>query len=406
MKRVFMVMLTAGILTVSAGADAAPAYAPLFEASFLQGWLCRSWSPDEWKQELADMQAAGFRAVILQSSVDLQYEQTDLSKPKTDSSAFTLTSADALYPTALAEGSANAHALEYALAAAEQTGMRVYIGTVSDNRWWNYGWGVPDDGFSVWSSENAAQCSTVIEEIWQQFGDHYAAQIAGFYYNNEIWNIDAACDGSDGGAYVSVIGGNLRDTVETIVRCAPDKPLLISPFYNRDLSSASAYGAFWRSLADAAQLRPADIIAHQDGGGRDYDPETLREWADALRGAVGDRMRFWINNESFGTDYTAKDTEQLRQNYLTAPQAEKHILFSWNHYYHRKNDAAFSALMQQMTGDLNGDGLCSAADAAALSRWLTEGCLPDDWLAGDLDANGMLTACDLSMLKGILLRRT
>ena len=61
-------------------------------------------------------------------------------------------------------------------------------------------------------------------------------------------------------------------------------------------------------------------------------------------------------------------------------------------------------MMQQMTGDLNGDGLCSAADAVLLSRWIGQGSVEiANWLAGDLNASGALDAADLTLLKRMLL---
>lgn len=393
------------MLPVSVRAEQLPQFAPLFEASFLQGWYCRDWSQEQWQLELQEMKAAGFRAVILQSSVDFSYEQTDSARPKTDAASYAVTSAAALYPTALLPDSSGAHALEYALLAAKQTGMQVYIGTVSDSRWWNYGWGVPDEYFAEWSAENAAQCSTVIQEIWTAYGENYANQIAGFYYNNEIWNMDAACDGSDGGRYAEIIGSNIRASLDTVSALCPEKPLLISPFYNRDLSSAKAYAAFWRALADSAGFRTNDIFACQDGGGRGYDTDTLSEWTDALHAALCGKMRFWVNNESFDADSSAKLPELLRQNFLATAQAERHILFSWNHYYHGKQDAAFAGLMQSMTGDFNADGACTEADAAALRSWLMQDSItPANWLACDLDANCVLNAADLTLLKRRLLR--
>ena len=378
--------------------------APLFEASFLQGWYCRDWNEAQWQSELSDMRSAGFRAVILQSAVDLNYEQTDFSQPKTDADAYALTSAYALYPTALVSGSEHAHALEYALNAASKTGMLLYIGTVSDSRWWNYGWGVPDSFFSGWAEENAAQCAAVIAEVWSQYGAQYSEQIAGFYYNNEIWNMDAACTGDALAAYAEILGGNLRGSLEQLALLCPEKPLLISPFYNKDLSSAAQYADFWRAVAEQAQFRPQDIFACQDGGGRDYDTETLHEWNTALQAALGGRMRFWVNNEAFRADNSVRDAAQLRESYLATADAEKHILFSWNHHYHGKLDAEYAAFLRQMTGDINGDGACSLADAVLLRRWLLgEAVCPANWLAGDLDANGVWNAADLTLLKRMLL---
>ena len=220
MKRLtaFLSAVLMMMLPRPADAQTAPDAAPLFEASFLQGWLCRDWTPERWELEMQDMKAAGFRAVILQSCIDLTYEQTVQDAAKTDPSAYTLTSAYALYPTETVPGSEQAHALADALAAAKSTGMQVWIGTVSDSRWWNYGWGIPDAHFAEWSAENAAACGNAVREIAALYGD-YAGQIAGIYYHNEIWNFDAACDGSDGGKTAEILAKNIRVTLDAAVTC-------------------------------------------------------------------------------------------------------------------------------------------------------------------------------------------
>ena len=61
--------------------------------------------------------------------------------------------------------------------------------------------------------------------------------------------------------------------------------------------------------------------------------------------------------------------------------------------------------MQSMTGDFNADGACTEADAAALRSWLMQDSItPANWLACDLDANSILNAADLTLLKRRLLR--
>ena len=56
-------------------------------------------------------------------------------------------------------------------------------------------------------------------------------------------------------------------------------------------------------------------------------------------------------------------------------------------------------------GDINQDGICSAADAVLLQRWLLKdpaAALPD-WNAGDLNRDGVLTGMDLCLLKRLLI---
>ncbi len=400
MRRFLCTAAALSLLQMPVASAELPQDAPVFEASFLQGWYCRDWSAAQWQSELADMRAAGFHSVILQSAVDLTYEFEGDESHKTDPDACTLTAAYSLLPTALVPGSEGQHALSFALEAAAQTGMQVWIGTVSDSRWWQYGWGAPDDGFSRWCGENAAQCETLVTEIWEQFGAEYGAQIAGFYYNNELWNFD-----SSRAEYAQILGQNIARTVAAVEALCPEKPLMISPFFNRDLSTAAEYAEFWRALIPAAGLRRQDVFAHQDGGGRDYDADTLREWTDALHGAVRDRMRFWVNNEAFCADSSVRDMESLRQSCIATAAAEKHLIFSWNHHYHGRQDAEFAKLLGCMTGDLNGDGCCTLADAVTLHRWLMHDRITVAWWqGGDLDANGILDARDFCLLKRRLLR--
>lgn len=56
-----------------------------------------------------------------------------------------------------------------------------------------------------------------------------------------------------------------------------------------------------------------------------------------------------------------------------------------------------------VTGDVNGDGACTVADAVLLGRWLRRGQVSlANWRAGDLDGSGMLNGVDLTMLRRML----
>ena len=72
-------------------------------------------------------------------------------------------------------------------------------------------------------------------------------------------------------------------------------------------------------------------------------------------------------------------------------------------FLHAAGSAASAA---EITGDCNSDGACTIADAVLLSRWLTtihDTVLPDPQ-AADLNADRMLSAADLSLLKQRLLK--
>ncbi len=429
MKHLVSLMLSAGLLLSLGAAVHATEHsaAGKFSASFIQSWLCRDWTQERWQQEFAAAADAGMDALILQSVVEISHTQDNSTASKQDASSFSRSECYAMYPTALENLNGctvsqqnRGDALGTALAAAKAEGMQLWIGTVSDDRWWNYGWGIPETAaeggtyFEAWSNENAALCTDVITEIEGHYGDIYDDVIAGYYYVNEIWNIDAACAGTDDLQYAKIIGNNINATVQA---CG-ERPLMISPFFNPDLSDAEQYGAFWRDIFQMADFRTQDIFAHQNGGGRECTPEVIRTWAQALKTAAdAEGVRFWLNDETFQSDGSSKPVASLQANYnATADLAEKHILFSWNHYYNPLVNAEFASIgaefsafaLEHPAGDVNADGVFSMADAVLLQRWLmaAHGTVLPDWQAADLCEDGKLDVRDLSAMKQKLLGGT
>ena len=65
---------------------------------------------------------------------------------------------------------------------------------------------------------------------------------------------------------------------------------------------------------------------------------------------------------------------------------------------------AYSGSGETVQGDVNADGACNIADAVALLKYLTASGTLADWEAGDLDGNGRLNACDLTLLKRMLMK--
>ena len=380
-----------------------------FTSTFIQNWYCRDWTEERWEQEFTAAKSAGFDSLILQSTYDIV--RGDCTGDKQDYSAYPSAESFCMYqsgiPATYHSSQNNGDALELALKAAKAADMQLWIGTVNDDMWWNYGWGAPSSYFEEWSYSNSKLGSGLIDEIWSRYGTDYGDQIAGWYYTNEIWNIDAACDGSDSGEYARIIGENINSAVTAINRNCPEKPLIISPFYNTDISVPEQFGSFISGLISSSRLRTIDIYAPQDGGGREYSTEIIRKWAEAQKKAVSGHMHFWINNECFDKEYTAKPVEQLRKKYnATADLAEDNILFSWNHYYASDStlNSQFKAFAAEtVNGDVNGDGELNIADIVLFQKWLLA--VPDaqlrNWRAADLCTDGRLDAFDM-----ILMRRT
>ena len=416
MKRILCMLCAVCLLftLLPLRADAA-GKASRFHATFLQNWLCRDWTEARWIEEFSSAKAAGFDALILQSTYDIVRGNCAAGGHPQDAAAYSDAESFCMFPSqhaATYHSSQNGgDALELALRAAKDTEMQLWIGTVNDDLWWKFGWGVPEGSYLAdWSASNAALCGSLITEMWERYGDTYGEQIAGWYYVNELWNIDAACDRSDDRRYAEIIGGNIGETVRAVTACCPEKPILISPFYNPDVSTVEGFTAFLSDVLQTAAFRPIDIYAGQDGGGKEYTPAVIRAWMLAQNQAVGGKMRFWINHECFNADFTPKPIAQLRENYSAAADlADGQILFSWDHYY--AQDAvlcaeftAFAAASVQ--GDVTMDGIFDVADLIAFQKWLLA--VPDSVLndpdAADLYADGTLDVLDLGLMKRELLR--
>ena len=124
-------------------------------------------------------------------------------------------------------------------------------------------------------------------------------------------------------------------------------------------------------------------------------------------------LHFWINNESFDTNAKSLTIDTLSRNYDATATAERHIIFSWNHYYNDINNPEFTQLnsefknfnSQYISGDVNADGEFNIADVVTLQKWLIDE--SDTKLknckSADVSADGQIDVIDLVILKNMIL---
>lgn len=325
------------------------------EGSFLQSWLVRDWSQQRWEEELSGMEEAGMEYLIIQSVADVAYK-TDGSAYGQDYSRYPKDYAVSMYPSqlpALSGTNNGIDSLDRCLSAAQAHGIKVFLGPVSDNRWWLFGWGMPnapagvtnlakDSYFAAWVRENAELTDSVMEEISAKYSAKYGDTLAGWYYYNEIWNIDVACAGTDGGVYADILSDSMNRMIGKINELDSSKKFMLSPFYNTTLCNAVQYGNMWEAVIKKTDFRPGDIFAPQDSiGGYPQNVENgaLEEWTKELHRALlaNPNVSFWSNNEIFtdGGGVALLD-RYIRQLEITSQYAEHNICFSWNHYYSPK----------------------------------------------------------------------
>ena len=332
----------------------------LLSGSFLQSWICRDWTLARWNQEFRSMKELGMDFMIIQSVTDQSYRLGTAEEQ--DWSSYIFKGQTSLYPSkiegleiSVLSSQNNGDAIELMLKAAKENDMKVYIGLLSDDRWWDFGWGKPklpegkkdaatESYFASWCEYNGKLNGQMIAEIWDRYGEEYEEQIAGWYYYNEIWNVDVACLGLDGKAYATCIGDNINHMLDAINKTCPEKPLMLSPYFNTTISTAKQYGNFWTDIFEVANFREGDIFAPQDCvGAKNVSIKDMEKWIKNLKEAADteEGMRFWVNNESFTADFAPADISRfIEQIEASEKYAETHITFSWNHYYNPLNDAA------------------------------------------------------------------
>lgn len=314
--------------------------------TFIQPWLCLDWTQERWNQELEKMNELNMHYLIIQYSSDMQFTGSgqDYTKYTLNSGAYSL------YPSSLPEfvGKNNGNdQLKMCFEAAKKYDMQVIVGLNSDNRIWQYGFGMPElksgetdyvtgSFFAGWVDLEADLSTRMMEEIWDLYGEDYGDQIYGWYFYPEIWNIDVACAGTDNGVYAQIWGRSLNTYLEMRDEITPTKPLLFSPFLNPDLSTPEQYGQFWKDIFEVANFKNFDIFSPQDSvGAKNIATSVMPLWMEQLYySAQEEGLRFWVNNETFTLGYTPAPVSRLiEQIEGTLEYTEHNIVFSWNHYY-------------------------------------------------------------------------
>lgn len=338
---------------------------PLISGSFIQGWICRDWTQERWNDELAMMKELGMETLIIQSSYDIASDAGTAVYGQ-DWSKYRITSRYSLYPTDIPELAGyynSSDQLEKALISARENGMTIFIGLISDDRWWRFGWGQPlaenagadlasESYMAQWCRYNGELSAKMIDEIWERYGHDYGEQIAGFYYNNEIWNFDAACNGEYRETYAKIIADSFNHYIKAINDNCADKQFMFSPFFNRTISTAIGYRDFWKSVFQKTDFRKGDIFAPQDCIGEHEDEiDSLREWIGGMHEAAKSKegLYFYVNNETFTPAYTpAQVNRVIRQIETTEEFAQSHLLFSWNHYYNPLVNSSYKAYHDEL----------------------------------------------------------
>jgi hypothetical protein len=410
MKKIISLILSVCVCAAANIPRSASAFEPVphFTSTFVQHYYCGILDTEYWEQTFRNAKKLGFDTLIIPSvlCINREFVNTFWDKPiGLDCYSWFPLETPVDYDV-----SCSGDSIRPALEAAKTTDMKVWLGTVSDNSML-FSTGDYVSSYESWSDKNSKLSSSVISEIWSRYGEEYGDQIAGWYYSNDFYNFENACNGTDGGEIALIISNNINANISAIEENCPDKPIMLNPYYYYEDSTSEQFGTFLTELIASSELRPIDIYTAKDMSGLAGDVTVKCNWIEAQKAAVGDRMHFWVENVSgfFGDSIT--NLEKLHESYnATYNLGEASIityinLFSGNWI---EADDYFSDFMSGIIkGDVNDDGEFNVADLLLFQKWLLG--VPDaelvNWKAADFSKDEYLDSFDLCFMKKRLVEK-
>lgn len=273
---------------------------PKITGSFIQHWYVAGWGSAQWDKEMAILKEAGIEYLIYTPVKDREAAAPD-------------------YP-----------ALEKCLTAAEKKGIKIFVGTHADDRWWNSG--ISGETLNALQREGLE----IAAEVYRRYRTQYPNALYGWYWD---WEVDNA--NWNNRKPMLVEAWNI--TLDGLCAIDATMPLLFSPFMNPELGTPAGYRDFWKAVLPQLHLRKGDIFAPQDSiGATGMSIASVKAWfsmmADAAKTVEG--LAFWANAETFeqfrvhGENHFATCSLERIVNQLKAeaPFVDRIICFAYSHY--------------------------------------------------------------------------
>lgn len=292
--------------------------------TFIQSWLCSTWSDERWGKELLNLKELGMDILVLGDSA-----------VKSTSGKWS-----AFYPSeidGIKEGYLGSDTIENALRNCQKYGFKVFIGMSLDENWW--------DKFvydTEWLYDAMNMCNKIADELYQKYHEKYSDTFYGWYWNPEIWNADVFKSTSAlRQTYIDNLSNAMNICLDHLEELSPGMPFMFSPFANTELGSADDNYLFWRDLIEQTNFRKGDILCPMDSvGAGGTKIQYLDKWFEAYSKAVAEtgKIEFWANCEDFdyttsGEACTADMGRFSKQMEIAAKYCEKIITFAYSHYY-------------------------------------------------------------------------
>lgn len=331
---------------ISQGAPA-PKLGGVLRGTFIQNWFSLYWDKNRWDAEMAILATLGMEYLV----IDQVMEFSDYLGNNQYMSWYPATKSVLVNnPDYLINVNAADPTLIKCMNACRKHGIKLFIGTFFDKRYWNAGAAVTNP--TQWTN-----CITTSNNIMAELtkfyfngasstiGD-YTEVLAGWYFPYEVDDLSFKT-----GAAQTLLKNGIRSAMtcrDGLVDAEARKPYLFSPFMNgngpvaeKNTMSSTEYADMWRDIIANAGFRPGDILSPQDciGVGK-LTIADLHDWMPKLRDATNNAttgVQFWINIETFGPG--ANISFLTQQQIMTSRQYSTKLLsFSYPIYYSPESD--------------------------------------------------------------------
>ncbi|MDO4816331.1 MAG: DUF4434 domain-containing protein [Bacillota bacterium] len=311
--------------------------APVFNGTFLQSWYSCTWDDARWQAEIAAMQQAGIKYLILQDTAE-KASRTDGGKWTVYYDSELDTFSDAAF--------SDADVIEAALRNCSGSGIQVFIGLSMFDDFWT-------EGANTSQYKDVCRVAAAMaKEIYAKYHADYADAFGGWYFPPELNNMPIC--------QLNILGicSGINILIDTLNELDASLPLMLSPFNSDYLSLGSSAASFdWKQFFRHTNLRDGDIFAPQDAVGAGWTKEeNLRRNWEMYRKAVDSAeadVQLWANCENFITNIedsfgsgvitrpATENTESVtatldrfvNQLKIASEYCDNIITFSYNHYF-------------------------------------------------------------------------
>lgn len=302
----------------------------ILKGTFIQNWFAFDWDQSRWNTEMAILATIGMEYLVIDQVMEYNISNQYISWYQASSSVLVN---DKLYINP------NPNALEYCMKACRAHGIKLFIGTFFDKRYW-------DEGAAVKNQTKWNNCITTANNIMDELitkyfhggANSYNDVLAGWYFPYEVDDLNFQTPAAQ---TILKTGIKLAMDHRNTLTAGVQKPYLFSPFMNGAYSlvpgtmNAIQYANLWRDIISNTSFKSGDILSPQDciGVGKLTIGE-LATWMPALKGATSaiTGVDFWINVEIFGpgADISFLTKQQIVEN---KKYTNNLISFSYPIYY-------------------------------------------------------------------------